>query len=140
MSEQRQPDTAPNEERGKELGGKLVEQYWKYDHSVKEVSAKTRGQLQLLFTDMLLTLTPGDFQEAGFRMAPDEENLCDMTAMADIVGGQFVFAQYGSMKDYQFFMSVIAGVRERFESASTEETPLIDVATVWDKVKLPDNA
>jgi hypothetical protein len=87
---------------------------------------------------MMLTLTPTDFEEAGFRMGITEQNaICDMTKMGDMIGGQFVFQEWMSPNDYAFLGAVAQGIRGKFEEISSDDCPIITKDEVWDKVELP---
>lgn len=62
----------------------------------------------LLF-QMIMTLSPEDFEDCGFRMKPKPDmKVNDMTVLGDVVGGSFVFArpEFAEMKDYTFMNEV----------------------------------
>ena len=56
--ELRNPDTPVNAQRGQLVGGEIVEIYSQKEDPIMSFDPDSRGQLQLVLSDMMFQLTP----------------------------------------------------------------------------------
>jgi len=119
MTELRNPDTPVNVQRGQLVGQELVEIYSQKKDPIMQLDPDSRGQVQLVLSDMMFQLTPEDAIRAGLRMEMKEDGMInDPTVLGDVVGGQsvFEFSGYAEARDYEFMRAVLNGIVNEFKS------------------------
>jgi len=102
--EKRKSDSPINQNRIDELARRIVER-----KSQKPTPPEVLELTDNLLFQLIMTLSPDDFADCGFRMQPKPDmKINDMTVLGDVIGGEFVFArpEFAEMKDYRFMNKV----------------------------------
>ncbi len=117
--EQRDGIVEINVQRAHLAGEELVHIYLQDKNPIVDINPESKGQMQLVLTDMLLTLNPEDAVRAGLRMELKSTGaINDLTILGDIVGGQHTleFSDFADARDYEFMRHVLVGIIKGFKA------------------------
>jgi hypothetical protein len=118
---ERRGDSEPNLVRAAEIGKQQATNYLAKPDAIKDINADSRGQLQLVLTDLILNMTVIEAVNSGLRMNTKPGELVnDLTILGEVIGGVPVFegTDFIDRAEREFITGVVGGIREALVEAA----------------------